>query len=238
MHKYFLLESLVKNVGTAVADGLSFGIASGLKNSWKEIAEHTRTTNEALYYLQVKTFLETIDLDQEQVTQFFENNHDHQRLGIEIFKILEQTHLEKQSEMIARAFQLLTSGEIERKKLDQILYVITNLNQYLLNTLEDYLPDEVITSKKFNLKYEFIGLDSILPSTDTSYSQQEISYDRKLSSFLNTQMKNVPQELINFGFYEPIAMILYVGAENLPQQEYKPTRFFIWFITHIFKNKV
>ena len=60
MHKYFLLESLVKNVGTAVADGLSFGIASGLKNSWKEIAEHTRTTNEALYYLQVKTFLETI----------------------------------------------------------------------------------------------------------------------------------------------------------------------------------
>ena len=140
--------------------------------------------------------------------------------------------------MIARAFQLLTSGEIERKKLDQILYVITNLNQYLLNTLEDYLPDEVITSKKFNLKYEFIGLDSILPSTDTSYSQQEISYDRKLSSFLNTQMKNVPQELINFGFYEPIAMILYVGAENLPQQEYKPTRFFIWFITHIFKNKV
>lgn len=91
MHKYFLLESLVKNVGTAVADGLSFGIASGLKNSWNEIAEHTRTTNDVIYYMQVKTFLETVDLDQEQVTEFFENNPDHQRLGIEIFKILENT---------------------------------------------------------------------------------------------------------------------------------------------------
>jgi len=53
--------------------------------------------------------------------------------------------------------------------------------------------------------------------------------------FYRTEV-NVPQELINFGFYKPQEIALTVDLEKIPQQEYAPTRFFLWFMTNILRD--
>lgn len=235
MGTYDLLRITAKNIGLGIADTFSAGMGSAAKHSITEIQEYTQKTNEALYYLQVKTFLETADLNQEEVNQFFEKNPDNLRLGVEIFKILEQTYIEKQSQMIARAFTLYVLGKINRKRLDHLVHIITSLNQHLINTLEDYLPEEEITTKEFDLDYESIGLATIFGES-TDYSKEEISYDRKVWNFFGNKKKNVPQEFINWGFYQATDVPLTVDLEKLPAQEHEPTRFFLWFVTLIMKE--
>lgn len=70
MGTYDLLRITAKNIGLGIADTFSAGMGSAAKHSITEIQEYTQKTNEALYYLQVKTFLETADLNQEEVNQF------------------------------------------------------------------------------------------------------------------------------------------------------------------------
>ncbi|HCL60581.1 MAG TPA: hypothetical protein DHW80_12545, partial [Acinetobacter sp.] len=89
MSKIHLLTTIAKlatkNIGLAVGDSLTFGMVGAVKDTALEIVESTTATNEALYYMQVRTFLETANLNEEEVTDFFKNNTDHQRLGVEIF---------------------------------------------------------------------------------------------------------------------------------------------------------
>ncbi|EPJ5410451.1 hypothetical protein LPI62_001349, partial [Acinetobacter baumannii] len=232
-----VLKILATNIGISGVDTLAMGLGSAIKNSVTEIQNYTKQTSDAIYYLQVKTFLETAELDQDDVNTFFQNNPDNQRLGAEIFKILEQTYIENQSQMMARAFSLYVQKKIEKPILDQLIYIITNLNQYLINKLEEYLPEDAITIKEFDLLHESIGLDSIF-NPDGNYTRDEIAYDRKISSFFSRKYKNVPQALINFEFYKPIDMAITMDLETLPQQEYEPTRFFLWFVTHILKDSI
>lgn len=137
--------------------------------------------------------------------------------------------------MIARAFTLYVLGKINRKRLDHLVHIITSLNQHLINTLEDYLPEEEITTKEFDLDYESIGLATIFGES-TDYSKEEISYDRKVWNFFGNKKKNVPQEFINWGFYQATDVPLTVDLEKLPAQEHEPTRFFLWFVTLIMKE--
>ncbi|WP_168379730.1 hypothetical protein [Acinetobacter cumulans] len=67
MSQIDILKIIAKNVGTAVTDTLSFNMGSAIKNSAEEIKEYSKLTNDALYYLQVKKFLETADLDSEEI---------------------------------------------------------------------------------------------------------------------------------------------------------------------------
>lgn len=237
MSKLELLKTVAKNVGLTVADNFSAGIGSAIKDSVAEIQEYTKQTNDALYYMQVKTFLETAELDQNEINKFFEDNPDNQRLGAEIFKILEQTYLEKQSQMMARAFSLYVKNKIDRQKLDQLVYIINNLNQHLINKLDKYLPNDAITTREFDLEYGSIGLDALFNS-ERQYTNEEICYDRKIYSFFGSKKRNVPQELINFEFYQATEMPITMDQEKLPQQEYEPTRFFLWFVTCILKNNI
>lgn len=235
MSKIDLLKIVAKNVGTATVDIVSFNMGSAIKNSASEIQEYSKQTNEALYHLQIKTFLETVDLDQNEVNNFFDSNKDNQRLGAEIFKILEQTYIEKQSQMMANAFSLYVLGKIDKIKLDLLIYIITNLNQHLINKLESYFPDDTITKKAFDLEYEVLGGGGLFRNND-DYTKEEISYDRKIWSFFSKSEKNVPQEFINWGFYQATDVALTMDLEKLPTQEYLPTRFFLWFFTTIMKE--
>lgn len=235
MSKLDLLRTVAKHVGTSIADNITFNLASGVKNSVTEIKEFSKISNDAIYYLQIKTFLETTELDQEKVNQFFDSNKDNQRLGAEIFKILEQTYIEKQSQMMARAFSLYVLGKINKTRLDQLVYIITNLNQHLINKLEDYFPDNTITNKPFDLDYDSLGGGELFRNND-DYTKEEISYDRKIWGFFSTEETNIPQEFVNWGFYQAIDVDLTVDLEKLPKQKYKPTRLFLWFITSIMKE--
>lgn len=86
-------------------DSISAGLGSGIKDSIQNIKEYSDLSNEALYYLQIKTFLETADLDDEEVNRFFEKNKNEYRLGVEVFKILESTYIERQAILLAINFR-------------------------------------------------------------------------------------------------------------------------------------
>lgn len=134
-----VLAIITKNTGLAVVDNLSLGATSAIKDSVTEIQEYTKITNEVLYYMQIRTFLETVDLDHEEVTNFLEKNTDNQRLGIEIFKILEKTFLEKQAEFMAIAFRRYVRSEISSQNLYEYIHVIEQLNRHTLDLIEQDL---------------------------------------------------------------------------------------------------
>ena len=132
---------LAKNGGIAVADTISLGLASAVKNTIEEISRLAKESNDGLYNLQVQTFLETADLDQDKVSEFFSNNPDNHRLGLEVFKILENTYLEKQAKYIALAFKKYVLNEIEEYKLYQYIHVIGQFNRHVLAEIENDLQN-------------------------------------------------------------------------------------------------
>lgn len=138
MSGYELLRITAKNIGLGIADTFSAGMGSAVKDSIAEIKEYAQKNNEALYYLQVKSFLETVEFDQNDVTKFFNENPDNVRLGAEIFKILEQTVIEEQAKMLSRAFSLWIQKKYEnRSQFDRDVYLIKSMDSHLLNLFRE-----------------------------------------------------------------------------------------------------
>ncbi|CAM4133678.1 hypothetical protein [Acinetobacter pragensis] len=130
----------------------TFGIPEALRSSANEIYLQSKLANEGLYYLQVKTFLETLELDANDIEKFMKENPNHQRLGFEIFKILEHTILDKQAKMLAKAFQLFTQKQIFKQEFDKYTYIITRLNSHLIHLIDDL---SAVKTNLDNPKYEF-----------------------------------------------------------------------------------
>ncbi|MBU3848791.1 MAG: hypothetical protein H9855_17865 [Candidatus Acinetobacter avistercoris] len=120
----------------------TFGIPEALKNSANETYLQTKLSNEALYFLQVKTFLDTFEIDESDVEKFMKENPNNQRLGFEIFKILESTTLEKQAQMLAKAFSLYVNKIASKQNFDEYTYITMRLNSHLL-----FLIDELYSIK-------------------------------------------------------------------------------------------
>lgn len=146
MSQIDVLKIIAKNVGTAVTDTLSFNMGSAIKNSAEEIKEYSKLTNDALYYLQVQKFLETADLDSEEIEDFLKESPDNQRLGLELFKVLEKTHLEKQAELMAISFQKYLKKIISSEQYNVYNHIITQLDRHTLlqmdNDLRIYFDQE------------------------------------------------------------------------------------------------
>ncbi len=149
MSKLELLKTVAKNVGLTVVDNFSAGIGSAIKDSVAEIQEYTKQTNDALYYMQVKTFLETAELDQDEINKFFEDNPDNQRLGAEIFKILEETYIEDQAKYMSRAFKKLVLGEITNERFNEYVHIIVKLNHHIFSELKKELKNCTSESGQF-----------------------------------------------------------------------------------------
>ncbi len=133
---------IAKNVGMAVADGLSMGVASALKKSAEEIKERADQSNDNIFYWQIASFLEaSSDLPIEEVTRFLEQHPQGYRLGAEVFKILESTYIEKQAELISIAFKQRVRREIDDKQFNQYIHIITQLNHHIIQTLNNDLID-------------------------------------------------------------------------------------------------
>lgn len=148
MSKMDLLKIIAKNAVTVATDSISTAtltgdgsyaisnLASAGLKSWSEIKDFTKQSNDALYSLQVETFLHTADLNKEQVEDFLNENTDNLRLGMETLKILEKTHLEKQAELMGIAFKKYVKGEISKKEYNLFTHIIEKLNRYILEALE------------------------------------------------------------------------------------------------------
>jgi len=124
-----------KNIGLSIIDTFTLGLGSSIKDTLKEIREYSELCNEALYTLQIKTFLESIELKEEEIKKFFEENTNHQRMGLEIFKILETTYLENQAHMIAIIFTSYVKGEIEKNKFNKYINLIKKIDSYLWDVI-------------------------------------------------------------------------------------------------------
>lgn len=214
MNKLTLLATLAKNVGIGCADNLSLGMASAFKNTINEIAEGTKVTNEALYYMQVKTFLETVDLDQDEINQFFEKNKDNNRLGIEIFKILEDTFLEQQAKFIAKSFQKFVRGIISNEDLYQYFHVIEQLNRHLLTLIEQDLENLHSYYRQHYLTIKFDDL-GIMNFFDTNVS------------------RNHALQFIGFIVVEPSDTPITFSGALKPEVKYRRTQLYLNFYRNI-----
>jgi len=198
-NNYFLKKItaiVTKNLGLAVVDNISLGMVSGIKNASDEIKEYAVLYNDALYHMQIRTFLETIDLNQDEVNKFFNDNSDHQRLGIEIFKILESTILEKQSKYIAIAFKKYVRYEIDSRKFHQYLHVINQLNRHIDNEIEQDLENVE--------KHTLQGLpDKERDVSLMAFISIKISKNQALQNIGFIEEKTESQELLHTGTFEP-----------------------------------
>lgn len=131
---------IAKNVGMAVADGLSMGVTSALKKSVEEIKESADQSIDNIFYWQIVSFLEaSSDMPIEEVTRFLEQHPQGYRLGAEVFKILESTYIEKQAELISIAFKQRVRREIDDKQFNQYIHIITQINHHIIQTLNNDL---------------------------------------------------------------------------------------------------
>lgn len=184
MSQIDVLKIIAKNVGTAVTDTLSFNMGSAIKNSAEEIKEYSKLTNDALYYLQIQKFLETADLDPEEVEDFLKESPDNQRLGLELFKVLEKTHLEKQAELMAIAFKRYVKKEITKSALDKYNHIIDQLTRHNIKIIEDDANGYLERIKRLDKHHTYHNL-------------------HLKNSFTFLQHRNIP-ELMSLGFFEEV----------------------------------
>lgn len=142
------------------ADSMTIGGASILYENYNKVVDYTKKCNDALYYLQVDKFLNSIDVTPSEFESFLKDNPDNLKLGLETIKILEQTHLDKQAEMLARAFKLYIKAPTVESKITfhKNIHIITNIDQHLINEIDkikDYptepAPSSYITNRKLNI---------------------------------------------------------------------------------------
>jgi len=214
--KLDLIVAVVKHAGVGVADTLSAGMASAIKNSITEVQEYTKQVNDALYCMQVETFLETGDLDPEEVTEFLNKNPDNQRLGLEIFKILESTYLKEQAEYNAIAFRKYVRSEINKQKFNQYIHVIKQLTRHILSEIETDL---------FNVKtYNPQGL----PNNENDSSVYE---------FFHLCSKNQTLQTIGFVLEDVLDMPIGYSGSVQPTMIYKRTGLYLDFYLDIIKRE-
>ncbi|MFX4789296.1 hypothetical protein ABTB87_18595 [Acinetobacter baumannii] len=134
-----LLEVIAKNCGLAVVDSVTLGLGAAVKNSFYEIKDHVSQCNDALYLMQIKTFIETIDLDEGEVKDFFSKNPDNNRLGIELFKILESTYIEKQANLLAINFQNYLQGKYDKSQFNKYINLIKKIDAHIFEVINNDL---------------------------------------------------------------------------------------------------
>lgn len=203
MKKIDLLKIITTNATKTVADSITTdfmisggslavgNIASGILNTYSEIKEQAKQAQDALYYFQIKTFLETADLDSDEVNDFLNKNPNNMRLGLEVFKILESTIQEKQAVYIAKAFKLFVKEKINELKLNEYFHLIKQLDSHIIFEIENDLE-----LYKVNQTYGLYGL----PTMDSQASIAQFisvgapkSYIFQKIGFVSTK----PKEMAN-----------------------------------------
>lgn len=184
---------VTQNIGGAVLDSVSAGVGLGAKGSIQKIKEYSDLSNEALYFLQIKTFLETVDLDDEEVNSFFEKNKDEYRLGIEVFKILDSTYIERQAVLLAINFRNYVKNKIDKSKFNQYTNLIMKFDSHIFNLIDEDLS---YPNKKQGIEYYWgvqLPEEYLLDEFDESY--------KVISAFIDNQVSD-SRDLKNLGLID------------------------------------
>lgn len=203
-----MLNIIAKNTALVVADTFTAGVGSKIKDTLSEIEEYTKQCNDSLYSLQIETFLNTVEIDQTEFENFIKENPDNLRLGLETIKILEKTFIEKQAEMLARAFKFYVSNPTEENKS------MFNKFVFIINKLDRYLMDEIEAIKKFPVN----------PQVQTS--QVGNGYKVNMDNFV----VNPTPELATLGFLKRHSTTIFLDNKEY----YGVTPFFKFFYENIY----
>ncbi|MDC4276352.1 hypothetical protein NQ637_18165 [Acinetobacter baumannii] len=207
-----ILKIIIKHTGLGVTDALLFGAGSKIYDTYKDIREYSKKCNEALYAKQLESFLNSMDISQQDFEEFFSKNPDNLRLGLETVKILEQTILEKQAEMLARAFQLYIRDDAPKNKtlFHKNVHIITKIDYFLIDEIEK------LTNYPVNP-----------PAPTYQMTEQGLHID------LDPYVSNPHKELIDFGFLVlPKMELNTLAASNI----FEVSLFFEFFYQNIFKD--
>lgn len=192
-----ILKVVLKNASLILTDSVTMGASSKIKDTYSEIVQYTKDCNEALYYLQVERFINSIDISADEFEDFIKKNPDNLKLGLETIKILEQTTIEKQAEMLAKALKNYIKNPSVKEK--ETFY----RNSYIIKRLDNYLLSEVDKLKEYKI-------NPILPNARVGEKQS-----------FNGFILNPPTELINFGFLKkPDINVIGGGIELYILTEY------------------
>lgn len=203
-----ILKIIIKHTGLGITDALLNGAASKVYDTYKDIRDYTKKCNDALYTQQLEIFLTSIDVTQQEFEEFIRTNPDNLRLGLETIKILEQTILEKQAEMLARAFQLYIKDPTpdSKKFFHKNVHIINNIDEYLISAIEDlknYPVNPPVPRVRIGQRLDFTGY-----------------------------VNNPHKDLINFGFLK----LPKVGINSAGSEYYEVTEFFVFFFNNILKK--
>lgn len=224
-----ILKIITKNATKAVGDSITTdfilnggslavgNIASGVLNSYTDIKEYSKQAMDVLYYFQIKTFLETADLDQKEVDEFLNKNPNNMRLGLEVFKILEFTVQEKQAIFIAKAFRLHVKGKINEYKLHEYFHLIKQLDSHTTHEIENDLEFYKVHQKN--------GLYG-LPTLDNQAS---------ISQFISVGApKGYVFQKIGFVITRPKEMLNDYSGSLKPETIYERTGLYLEFYLDLF----
>ncbi|MDC4457886.1 hypothetical protein NQ652_09295 [Acinetobacter baumannii] len=207
-----ILQILIKKLGLAAADSMTFGTASTLYDSYNNIVDYTKKCNDALYYLQVDKFLNSIDIESSEFEDFIKENPDNLKLGLETIRILEQTNLDKQAEMLARAFQLYIRQPTPENK------ALFHKNVYIIKKIDYFLIEEIEKLNNYPVNP---------PEPTIEMTEEGLYIDWE------PYVRNPHKELIDFGFLAlPKIGLNTLHASNI----FEVSLFFEFFYNNIFKD--
>ena len=138
------------------------------------------------------------------IDNFFKDKNNTE-LGLEILGILDQTYLEHQARMIGRVTLMLKTSKIKKVDFDKFTYIITKLNNHLINEINSlysigkdfkktsgYLSEYRCESSieaisrlsnpnldlvSFGFIKEIVGDDKLFWSSETLYERTDAFYD-------------------------------------------------------------
>jgi len=211
-----------KNIGLSIIDTFTLGLGSSIKDTLKEIRDYSELCNEALYTLQIKTFLESIELKEEEIKKFFEENTNHQRMGLEIFKILETTNLENQAHMIAIIFTSYVKGEIEKNKFNKYINLIKKIDSYLWGVIVEDMQYAARSKESGFTDVELpIDFEDIFSVGNFETVGLSGSNELRVVGFIEDEILETP--------------VTFSGSIK-PQRKSKRTQFYIEFYFDIFRK--
>jgi len=188
-------ELIFKSATTFVEDlAKSVPVASVVLGLTKAISNYktAKDQRQLLAFIQ-----EAQDTDRGFIEKFFKDKNNTE-LGFEILGILDQTYLEKQVKMIARSTKLFKDQIISKQQFDQYTYIVTKLNNHLINLLQE------LYSLKTNKEYPEFEFDISNPNMELVSFQFLIEVESPLVLDGKTKIARYKRTDEFYHFYENV----------------------------------
>ena len=188
-------ELIFKSATTFVEDlAKSVPVASVVLGLTKAISNYktAKDQRQLLAFIQ-----EAQNTDRGFIEKFFKDKNNTE-LGFEILGILDQTYLEKQVKMIARSTKLFKDQIISKQQFDQYTYIVTKLNNHLINLLQE------LYSLKTNKEYPEFEFDISNPNMELVSFQFLIEVEPPLVLDGKTKIARYKRTDEFYHFYENV----------------------------------